>query len=428
MVNGRPVLTVSDVNQYIKKLISNDGRLQYIYVKGEISNLKLASNGHLYFSLKDDKALISAIMFANYAGKLTFKPDNGQEVVLFGSVDVYPARGTYQILVNQMEEVGAGAALLELEKLKKKLLAEGLFDESRKRKINLFPKAIGVISAANSAAIKDILFNLKRRYPIADIYVFYSAVQGDNAPKELLHAFKLAQEYPLDTLLIGRGGGASEDLSAFNDEAFVRAVAESKMPVIACVGHEIDFTLVDYVADKRASTPTGAAELATVDRREIETHLAFALQDMEESLKGRLKRIEEDVKEYKVDLNNRLKQVINHYREVLKPKALALDTWINRLNRMKEDVVSYKETLDVRIKQIISHHQDILKHKTLTLETLNPENVVKRGYSMTLDDKGQPITSLKNVKKGQHIKTYIKDGIINSEVLEVEGNINGTKL
>ena len=377
MNQDRPVFTVSDINQYIKALLSNDENLKFIYVKGEISNFKMASNGHFYFSLKDDKSLIGAMMFANYANKATFTPENGQEVVVFGSIDAYVGRGTYQIIVYQIEEVGAGQQLLELEKLKKKLLEEGLFDESRKRKINLYPSAIGVITAPNSAAIKDILFNLKRRYPIADIYVFYSAVQGENAPKELLHAFEIAQTYPLDTLLIGRGGGASEDLSAFNDEKLVRAIANSKMPVIACVGHEIDSTLVDFVADKRASTPTGAAELATVDRREIEEKLSFALQDMEESLKS-------------------------------------------RIQGMKDDLSSYKEDLDFELRQLISHYQQLVAHKKATLEALSPENVINRGFSLTVDEKGQPISDIKNVKKGQKVKTILKDGIINSEVIDTE--------
>ena len=377
MNQDRPVFTVSDINQYIKALIGNDENLKYIYVKGEISNFKMASNGHFYFSLKDDKSLIGAMMFSSYAGRINFKPENGQEVVVFGSIDAYPGRGTYQIIVYQMEEVGAGQQLLELEKLKKKLLEEGLFDESRKRKINLYPHAIGVITAPNSAAIKDILFNIKRRYPIADIYVFYSAVQGENAPKELLKAFQLAQTYPLDTLLIGRGGGASEDLSAFNDETLVRAIANSKMPVIACIGHEIDSTLVDFVADKRASTPTAAAELATVDRREIEEKLSFALQDMEESLKS-------------------------------------------RIQGMKDDLSSYKEDLDLEIRQLVNHYQELLAHKKATLEALNPDNVINRGFSLTVDEEGKPVSDIKLVKKGQKIKTILKDGIINSEVIDTE--------
>ena len=376
MNENRPVFTVSDINQYIKALLNNDESLKLIYVKGEISNFKMASNGHFYFSLKDDKSMISAMMFNNYANKINFKPDNEQEVVVFGSIDAYVGRGTYQIIVYQMEEVGAGQALLELEKLKKKLLEEGLFDESRKRKINLYPQAIGVITAPNSAAIKDILFNLKRRYPIADIYVFYSAVQGDNAAKELLNAFNIAQTYPLDTLLIGRGGGSSEDLSAFNDETLVRAIASSKMPVIACVGHEIDFTLVDYVADKRASTPTGAAELATIDQREILEHLAFSLNDMEENIKSRLEEMKDDLSSYKEDLNNSL---------------------IN----------------------LVKQQQQLLEHKKLALEALNPNNVLKRGYSMTVDEEGHPI-AIDKVRKGQIIKTILKDGTISSEVTEIK--------
>ena len=373
----KPVFTVTDINQYIKAVLNNDENLKFIYVKGEISNFKMASNGHFYFSLKDEKSMISAMMFSSYASKNTFTPENGQEVVVFGSIDAYPGRGTYQIIVYKMDEVGAGQALLELEKLKKKLQAEGLFDESRKRKINLYPKAIGVITAPNSAAIKDILTNLKRRYPIADIYVFYSAVQGDNAPKELLNAFNLAQTYPLDTLLIGRGGGASEDLSAFNDENLVRAIANSKMPVIACIGHEIDTTLVDYVADKRASTPTGAAELATIDRREIEQRLSFAIQDMEESLKS-------------------------------------------RIQGMKDDLSSYKEDLDMEIRQLVTHCQQLLEHKKATLDALNPDNVIKRGFSLTVDDNGKPITSIKEISKGNKIKTIFKDGSVISEVLDTE--------
>ena len=376
MDNNRPVLTVSDVNQYIKAVLNNDENLKFIYVKGEISNFKMASNGHFYFSLKDEKAMISAMMFSSYASKNTFQPENGQEVVVFGSIDAYPGRGTYQIIVYQMQDVGAGQALLELEKLKKKLKEEGLFDESRKRPINLYPKAIGVITAPNSAAIKDILFNIKRRYPIADIYVFYSAVQGDNAAKELLNAFNIAQTYPLDTLLIGRGGGSSEDLSAFNDEALVRALSTSKMPIIACVGHEIDSTLVDFVADKRASTPTGAAELATIDQREILEHLSFSLQEMEDSIKGM-------VEEYKDELS------------------------------------SCKEDLKLAISNMIKQEKQLLARKKETLEALNPTNVLARGFTLTTDQEGRPL-DIKKVKKGDKIKTIFDNGSLLSEVEEVE--------
>ena len=377
MYQGKVVYSVSDINRYIKNLINNDQNLKFIYVRGEISNFKPGANGHLYFSLKDKECLINVAMFNNYAKSLTFTPKNGDEVVVLASADVYPARGSYQLLAYEMNQVGQGDILLELEKLKTQLQAEGLFEQSRKRPINIYPNAIGVITAKNSAAIKDILFNIKRRYPIADIYIFYSAVQGDSAPAELLKAFNESQKYDLDTLIIGRGGGASEDLSAFNDEKLVRAIANSKMPVIAAVGHEIDSTLVDFVADKRASTPTGAAELATVDRREIEQKFQYALDDMAESIR-------------------------------------------NKLTEMQDDVSSLKEELDESIKEYLVEQKRNLKVYQDQLEALSPLKVLNRGFSITQDENGKVITSVKDVKVGDSITTIVKDGTINSKVEKVE--------
>ena len=377
MNSGRVVYTVSDVNRYIKSLINNDQNLKFILVRGEISNFKPGANGHLYFSLKDKECLINVAMFNNYAKSITFVPKNGDEVIVLASADVYPARGSYQLLAYEMNQVGQGDILLELEKLKKQLQSEGLFEQSRKRPINIYPNAIGVITAKNSAAIKDILFNIKRRYPIADIYIFYSAVQGDSAPIELLKAFEESQKYDLDTLIIGRGGGASEDLSAFNDEKLVRAIANSKMPVIAAVGHEIDSTLVDFVADKRASTPTGAAELATVDRREIEQKFQYIIDDMVESIK-------------------------------------------EKLDDMKEDVSSYKEELDDAIKDYLEDQKRELSNYQDKLEALSPLKVLSRGFSITQDKNGKVITSVKDVKVGDAITTIVKDGTINSKVERIE--------
>lgn len=377
MIGERIVYSVSDVNRYIKAVISQDENLKFIYVKGEISNFKPGANGHLYFSLKDKDSLINVAMFNTYASKIAFTPKNGDEVVLLASVDVYPPRGSYQLLCYEMNQVGQGALLVELEKLKRALQAEGLFDVSRKREINIYPHAIGVITAKNSAAIKDILTNIKRRYPIADIYVFYASVQGENAPKELLMAFNEAQKYDLDTLIIGRGGGASEDLSAFNDETLVRAIANSKMPVIAAIGHEIDSTLVDYVADKRASTPTGAAELATIDRREIEQRLEYAISDMKEALSSLL----EDMKE-----------------KVNDAESLLSDT-------IKEKIEYYNSLVDLKKKQ---------------LEALNPRNVLSRGYSLTMDDKGHVVTSVEDIEVGNSVTIVLQDGQLTSKVERIQ--------
>ena len=378
MYESSPVLLVTDVNNYIKAVLTSDERLKFIRVKGEISNFKAYPSGHLYFSLKDKESTINAVMFANYAKRIAFTPKNGDEVIVLASVDSYPPRGTYNLNIYEMEEVGLGQQLVELEKLKKQLASEGLFDESRKRPINIYPKAIGVITAPNGAAVRDIVTNIKRRYPIADIYVFPSLVQGEQAPASLLKAFKKSQEYDLDTLIIGRGGGASEDLSAFNDETLVRAVATSKMPIIAAVGHEIDTTLIDYIADKRASTPTGAAELATVDRREIENFFSQSALLMEQAL-------------------------------------------FDSVNDKKEEVASYKEELDESLQELVKYKIDEVEKYSKQLEILNPKAVLSRGYSISLSKNGKPIKSVKDLKKDDEIITVVEDGEFLSQVKEIKG-------
>ena len=378
MYENSPVLTVSDINNYVKAVLLSDERLKFVRIKGEISNFKAYPSGHFYFSLKDNESTISAVMFSTYAKRIAFSPKNGDEVVVLASVDAYVPRGSYNLNVFEMEEFGLGQQLLELEKLKKKLAAEGLFDESRKREINIYPKAIGVITAPNGAAIRDIVTNIKRRYPIADIYVFPSLVQGEQAPAELLKAFNESQKYDLDTLIIGRGGGASEDLSAFNDETLVRAVANSKMPIIAAVGHEIDMTLIDYVADKRASTPTGAAELATVDKREIEKEFSYATLTMEQAI-------------------------------------------VSLVSTKKEELESIKEDLLESLQSKVEDQRNELEHLKVQLELLNPKGILSRGYSISIDEKGKPISSVKDLSKDKEVRTILKDGEFTSVVKEIKG-------
>ena len=377
MIVGENVYSVSTINRYIKSLLNNNPNLQYIYVKGEISNFKKGANGHLYFSLKDEECMISVAMFANNAYKLTFEPKNGDEVVVYASVDSYPIKGTYQLVAYEMVENGRGKILEELEKLKKQLMEEGLFDESRKRPLKKYPTAIGIITAKNSAAIKDMLENIKRRYPVVDIYVFYSAVQGENAVKELLQAFAKSQEYPLDALIIGRGGGASEDLNAFNDETLARAIAISKMPVISAIGHEIDRTIVDFVADKYVSTPTGAAEAVVPDQKDL------------------IRRFDE--------INDSMVTIIN-----------------GKLERMREDIESYSEELDEEIESYLSDLKNDLANKSEKLEMVNPKNILLRGYSITVGADGKPIKSIKSISKSDKIITVLNDGSIVSTVEETK--------
>ena len=377
MIGERNIYSVSDINRYIKAVISQDENLKFISVRGELSNFKKGANGHLYFSLKDKESVINCVMFSTYSSKIVFEPKDGDEVVVLASVDVYAPRGSYQLMVFEMNSIGQGEMLLKLEMLKKQLQKEGLFDVSRKRDINIYPKAIGVITAKNGAAIRDIVTTIKRRYPVCDIYVFPSSVQGEAAPRELLRAFLKSQEYELDTLIIGRGGGASEDLSAFNDETLVRAIATSKMPVIAAVGHEIDTTLVDYVADKRASTPTAAAELATVDMREIQQKFQDSLDDMKQAI-------------------------------------------IEIVEEQKEDVSSLCEDLENAIRDKIDYLKQEINNRDKQLEALNPRRVLSRGYSISQDESGKVVTSIKDIKPGQKVITTVNDGTIYSTVDKVE--------
>lgn len=371
-----PIYSVNQINSYIKSLISNNEYLKSFLIKGEVSNLKIQDRtGHFYFSLKDKDSIISAVMFSNYSKKLNFKLDNGQEVIALCSLDCYVPRGTYQLLVMAIEPVGEGKELLELKKLKEKLFKEGLFDESRKRIINNFPKKIGVITAKNSAAIKDIVFNIKRRYPICEIYFFPSQVQGEGSIDSLKKQFLKTQEYDLDTIIIGRGGGASEDLNSFNDESLVRLIASSKIPVISAVGHEIDTTLVDLVSDKRASTPTGACELAVVDKREI------------------FKTLEEFKKEG---------------REIIK----------NNFDDILDNLNYYKKEFKNSLINNISHIKEIINNKKETLDTLNPFSVLNRGYTIVYKD-NIAISKLDNIYENDFIKIKFNDGVAIAKVKEI---------
>ena len=400
MINKDQAFSITAINKYIKQMFDNNFSLQNIIIKGEVSNFKKYPSGHVYFSLKDDESSLKAVMFFDNAKYLDSSIDNGSEVIAKGKISTYVARGEYQFYADTMELFGKGDQLLKLEQLKRKLAAEGLFDSSRKRKINLFPKAIGVISAKNSAAFADIKTNLLRRFPLVDVILFPSLVQGSDAPKDLLRALNDAKNAKIDTLIIGRGGGASEDLSAFNDETLVRELSKFPVPVISAVGHEIDFTLVDYVADARASTPTGAAELATVDKRE----LYQALDDYSEELTYMLER---RIKNYrdKIDSISRLPFFKN-------PKSMYLDK-IEFLKQMKT-------RLNVDLNNYLKLKKETLRLKVEHLKSLSVDNVLKRGYSITQDENGKVIKSIKDININNTVKVLMCDGYINSKVISKE--------
>ncbi|MDE5539077.1 MAG: exodeoxyribonuclease VII large subunit [Bacilli bacterium] len=264
-------IKISDLNTYIKSIFDENPYLKKVYLRGEISNFKNHTRGHLYFTLKDDTSRISAVMFYSSAITLNFKPEDGMNVLVEGRISCYPAQGTYQIYVDKMEPDGLGNLYIEFEKLKAKLSKEGLFAPEHKKTIPKIPKRIGIITASTGAAIKDILSTIKRRFPICETILFPSLVQGKDAAPDIVRNIKEADsgKYDLDVLIVGRGGGSIEDLWAFNEEIVARAIYEARVPIISAVGHEIDFTIADFVADMRAPTPTGAAEMAVPTIAEI---------------------------------------------------------------------------------------------------------------------------------------------------------------
>ena len=268
-MNDSKYLSVGAINRYLKSRFDNDPNLQKVFIKGEISNFKRHTTGHLYFSIKDETGKINAIMFRTQANKVLFEPMDGSKVLITGRVSVYEATGSYQIYVEEMLEDGVGNLYLAFEKLKQELAKEGLFDEAKKKKIPKIPETIGVVTAPTGAAIKDILSTIKRRFPLTKVYLFPALVQGDQAASDIVKKIKQANTYPLDVLIVGRGGGSIEDLWPFNEEIVARAIYESKIPVISAVGHEIDFTISDFVADLRAPTPTGAAEMAVPNINDV---------------------------------------------------------------------------------------------------------------------------------------------------------------
>lgn len=399
---SKVIHTVTSLNRYIKQMFDNDFTLRGLQLKGEISNFKRYPSGHIYFVLKDEESSIKAVIFQGYTKYMSENLKDGDEVIATGYVSVYPQRGEYQFYAQAIELFGKGNQLLELEMLKKKLASEGLFDLSRKRKIKLFPSAIGVISAPNSAALVDIKTNLLRRNPLLRLEIFPSLVQGNDAPKALLEALNKAKNAEIDTLIIGRGGGASEDLSAFNDETLVREAAKFPVPIISAVGHEIDFTLLDYVADARASTPTGAAELATIDKREIYE----SLHNYEDEIDDVLINL---INNYKTRLDN-----IKNRSFFINPKSMYEDA-------LKE-VKNYDSRIDLAINHLIKMKTEKLSSFKLRLNSLSVDSTLKRGYSVMMDENKKVIKNIDDVKINTSVKTLVSGGTITSVVTSKEKN------
>lgn len=414
-------LSVTALTRYIKYKIDNDNHLQEVYLKGEISNFKAHTRGHYYFTIKDENSRINAIMFSFNASKLKFMPEDGMKILVKGKISVFESTGNYQIYVEEMNEDGVGNLHIAFEQLKKKLGDEGLFDSKYKKEIPKIPMKVGIITASTGAAVKDILSTVKRRFPICKTILFPCLVQGELAKDDIVKKLDIADNYGLDVIILGRGGGSIEDLWPFNEEIVARKVFGCKTPIISGVGHQIDFTICDFVADVRAETPTGAAERAVPKL----TDLLLEIKNDEARLTNSVKRI--------LDNNKlRLKKLKDSY--VLKNplslyeiKEQKLDNLIDKLNtNMNTIIYTNKSKLEIIENSIIFKEPSILyenklkktNHLIEKLEILNPLNALKRGYSITKKD-DKCITSIKNISANDEIDVTLKDGNIKAKILEV---------
>lgn len=403
-------ITITTLNKYLKNKFDTDPNIQTLGLKGEISNFKGHTRGHLYFTLKDEGSRINAVMFSTYASKLNFVPKDGMKVLVVGRVSVYEPTGGYQIYVNEMIEDGVGNLYLKFEELKKKLSNEGLFDPTHKKSIPKFPKKIGIVTAPTGAAIRDILSTIKRRFPSTETILFPALVQGELAKDDIVRQIKKADSYNLDVLIVGRGGGSIEDLWAFNEEIVARAIYECNTPVISAVGHEIDFTISDFVSDLRAPTPTGAAEMAVpniIDVKNFINQLSIRLnKDIQNTLEINTKKIDVLKKSY----------VLSNPLASFEIKEQKLDILLDNINkRIKYILDINNKKLDVlKNNYILNNPDNIINNFNNTYELLinklnllNPLNVLSKGYSVVKKDNKciKDINDI-NIKDKLNIKLY----------------------
>ena len=412
-------LTVSQVNAYINKKLKDDVNLKRIYVRGEISNFKTYPSGHSYFTLKDKDSQIPAVMFKGRKYNLKFQPENGMKVIIKGKIEVFERDGKYQLYANSMTEDGIGDLHVAFEQLKKKLKEEGLFDETHKKEIPKYPQRIGVVTAQTGAAIKDIITTIERRYPYCEVLVFSTLVQGDMAAGQIVRQIRHAQQYDIDTLIVGRGGGSIEDLWPFNEEIVAREIYACRIPVISAVGHQIDFTISDFVADKRAATPTAAAEIAVPETREVRYKINQLSQRVNKSINDKLSLNKEKVE------NLSQNQIFKNPESIYEIKEMQLDNLIGKLNISSSNIISKNKSklLKIEARAVLRNPEEVTKAKREKflrnvdkLKILNPLLTLKRGYSIAkIDDK--VISSAKDVKSGDELDIEFDDGTINTKVI-----------
>ena len=441
--HGDEIISVGQLNQQAKKLLEN--QFKGVSVLGEISNIARPSSGHIYFTLKDEDGAIRCAMFRSQNLRLNFEPQNGDQCVLKGQVSLYAPRGDYQLIVSSMQPAGAGNLMHQFEELKKKLDAEGLFDQAIKKNLPKQPKHIGIITSESTAAFQDVLTTIERRAPISQVTLIPAMVQGDTAPRVLIAALRSVLEFndlnsnPFDVIIICRGGGSIEDLWAFNNESLAREIFDFPLPIISGVGHEIDFTITDFVSDVRAPTPTAAAELVTenyfqlTDKlQEVKTNLSNLMQGLlaensqkillsAQSLKSPLTLL----KEQSQSLDNfelRLLRAIQSITTNTKQNVQILSNQVYQSSALQKFLI-YKDQLNNNLKSLKVQQANLIEKRKLKLQSMSsnlkavsPLAVLDRGYAIVMNNKGQALKSSKEVKVGDILKTRLADGELISNV------------
>ena len=413
-------ITVTQLTRYIKYKIDNDVHLDEVFLKGEISNFKAHSRGHFYFTIKDEGSRINAIMFSSNTKKIKFMPADGMKVLVTGKISVFESTGQYQIYVNEMLEDGVGNLYVAFEQLKKKLELEGLFDSIHKKKIPRIPNKVGVITAPTGAAIKDIISTIKRRWPLAEVYLFPALVQGEDAKEDIVKQIEKADNFGLDTLIVGRGGGSIEDLWAFNEEIVARAIFSCNTPVISAVGHEIDFTISDFVADLRAPTPTGAAEMAVP-----------TIQDILESIRQQEIRAKNSIvhqlKAYKIRVQYiKNRAIIKNPITLYQTKEILFSNLVEKLKYNLVHLTTLKEKDLIRVKNsyVLQKPYQLIDKKSFKylqiiskLETLSPLLTLKRGYTISKIN-NKVVDFCKDIKIDDVLNIEFQDGTVDAKVIK----------
>ncbi|TFH63454.1 exodeoxyribonuclease VII large subunit [Peribacillus frigoritolerans] len=448
-MSNQQYLSVSALTKYIKRKFDADPHLQNVYIKGEISNFKQHTSGHMYFTLKDEKARLLSVMFAANNKGMKFLPENGMKVLVKGDISLYEAGGQYQLYVKSMAPDGVGDLYLAYEQLKKKLEGAGMFLAEHKKPIPQYPRSVGVITSPTGAALRDILTTIKRRYPIARIIVYPALVQGNNAAKSIAKAISMANaRSESDVLIVGRGGGSIEELWAFNEEIVAESIYDSDIPVISAVGHETDFTIADFVADLRAPTPTGAAELAVPHLNEIlerlmnrKNRLTRSIQEAVNFERTRLTRMERSYafryphKMYEQKLEqldktmDRLGRTSTRYFMKKRDELNQLNDILKKqhpeqaVKNAKDELQQHAKVLRKAMEAIYRHKSQQFVHITATLSALSPLKIMERGYGLVFAEDETLVKSTQQVSKGDKIAVSIKDGTLECEIKEIKERI-----